>query len=52
MPIAISNVAILNPNTKKADRVGIKMVFVDSKVKRIRVFKSDGMEIPAVNRGA
>ena len=52
MPIAISNVAILNPNTKKADRVGIKMVFVDSKVKRVRVFKSDGMEIPAVNRGA
>ncbi len=52
MPIAISNVAILNPNTKKADRVGIKMDFVDSKVKRVRVFKSDGMEIPAVNRGA
>ena len=52
MPIAISNIAILNPNTKKADRVGIKMVLVDSKVKRVRVFKSDGMEIPAVNRGA
>ena len=27
MPIAISNVAILNPNTKKADRVGIKNGF-------------------------
>lgn len=51
MPLAISNVAILNPETKKADRVGIKLVEGEGKVKRVRVFKSNGAEI-AVNRGA
>lgn len=52
MPISVSNVAILNPDTKKADRVGIKMIVVEGKVKRVRVFKSSGMEIPAINHGA
>jgi len=37
-PIQVSNVAIFNPQTNKADRVGIK-VDGDSKV---RVFKSSG----------
>lgn len=41
MPIDISNVAIYNSETKKADRVGIK-VDGDSKV---RVFKSTGKTI-------
>ena len=37
----ISNVAIWNPNTQKADRVGIKLSDLDGgKVKRERVFKS------------
>ena len=32
MPLAISNVAIFNPETKKADRVGIKLVEGEGKV--------------------
>lgn len=48
MPLAISNVAIFNPETKKADRVGIKLVEGEGKVKRVRVFKSNGAEVPAV----
>lgn len=42
-PIQVSNVAIFNPSTNKADRVGIK-VEGDSKV---RVFKSNGEVIDA-----
>ena len=38
-PIQISNVALLNPNTNKADRVGYK-VLEDGR--KVRVFKSDG----------
>jgi large subunit ribosomal protein L24 len=47
MPLAISNVAIFNPETKKADRVGIKLVEGESKVKRVRIFKSSGAVIGA-----
>ena len=47
MPLAISNVAIFNPATNKADRVGIKLVETEGKVKRVRVFKSSGAEIGA-----
>ena len=46
-PINISNVAIFNPETKKADRVGIKLVETEGKVKRVRVFKSNGAQIDA-----
>ena len=46
MPIAISNVAIWNPNAKKADRVGIQLVKEEGKkTRRIRVFKSDGQPV-------
>lgn len=38
MPIDISNVAIYNLETKKADRVGIKV----EDGKKVRVFKSTG----------
>ena len=38
MPIHVSNVALFNAKTQKADRVGIKEV--DGK--KIRVFKSNG----------
>ena len=38
-PIQISNVAMFNPNTNKADRVGYK-VLEDGR--KVRVFKSDG----------
>jgi large subunit ribosomal protein L24 len=41
MPIHQSNVAIYNPATGKADRVGIKA----QGDKRVRVFKSSGEEI-------
>ena len=41
MPIHQSNVAIYNPATGKADRVGIKV----QDDKRVRVFKSSGEEI-------
>jgi large subunit ribosomal protein L24 len=42
MPIHQSNLAIYNPATGKADRVGIKL---QQDGTRVRVFKSDGEEI-------
>ena len=42
MPIHQSNVAIYNATTGKADRVGIKLLDGN---KRVRVFKSSGDEI-------
>jgi large subunit ribosomal protein L24 len=42
-PIQVSNVAIFNPDTNKADRVGYK---VDGDTK-VRVFKSSGTAIDA-----
>lgn len=47
MPLDISNVAIYNPETQKADRVGIKLINGDGKVKRIRIYKSTGNQINA-----
>ena len=44
MPIQQSNVALFNPATGKADRVGIK-ILADGK--KVRVFKSSGDEIKA-----
>jgi large subunit ribosomal protein L24 len=44
MPIHQSNVAIFNPATGKADRVGIKLL---DDGKKVRVFKSSGEEIKA-----
>ena len=44
MPIHQSNIAIFNPASGKADRVGIK--FLADKTK-VRVFKSSGEEIKA-----
>jgi len=43
-PIQISNVAIFNPTTEKADRVGIKIL---EDGKKIRVFKSNGEAVDA-----
>jgi large subunit ribosomal protein L24 len=43
-PLQISNVAIFNAATNKADRVGIK---VQEDGKKIRVFKSNGEAIDA-----
>ncbi|MCK5719509.1 MAG: 50S ribosomal protein L24 [Thiomargarita sp.] len=39
MPIHISNVAIINPNTDKADKIGFKFLEDNTKV---RYFKSNG----------
>ena len=39
MPLHISNVALYNPGTKKADRVGIKAL---QDGRRVRYFKSNG----------
>ena len=44
MPIHQSNVAIFNPATGKADRVGIKLL---DDGKKVRVFKSSGEVIKA-----
>ena len=41
MPVDISNVAIYNSETKKADRVGFKV----EGDKKVRVFKSNGKVI-------
>ena len=42
MPIQQSNVAIFNPASGKADRVGIKLL---ADGKKVRVYKSSGEEI-------
>jgi large subunit ribosomal protein L24 len=53
MPIDQSNVAIYNPDTGKADRVGIKLLTKEERAARktrdngVRVFKSSGKEIGA-----
>ena len=44
MPIDVSNVALFNPQTKKADRVGFKVMEGGRKV---RVFKSNGEMVDA-----
>ncbi len=41
MPIDVSNVAIYNPETKKADRVGIKL----EDGKKFRIYKSNGKTV-------
>jgi large subunit ribosomal protein L24 len=44
MPIDLSNIALFNPQTKKADRVGFKSMEGGRKV---RVFKSNGEMVDA-----
>jgi large subunit ribosomal protein L24 len=44
MPIHMSNVALFNPLTQKADRVGFKTLEDGSKV---RVFRSNGEQVKA-----
>ena len=44
MPIQQSNIALFNPATGKADRVGFKLL---ADGKKVRVFKSSGEEIKA-----
>jgi large subunit ribosomal protein L24 len=44
MPMHLSNVAIYNPGTKRADRVGIKVL---DDGRRVRVFRSNGEMVDA-----
>jgi len=44
MPIDISNVALFNPATQKADRVGFKVL---DDGRKIRVYKSNGESVDA-----
>jgi large subunit ribosomal protein L24 len=44
MPINISNVALYNPATSKADRVGFKTL---EDGKKVRVFRSSGEVVSA-----
>jgi large subunit ribosomal protein L24 len=44
MPIQISNVALFNPATQKADRVGFKTL---DDGRKVRVFKSNGEVVDA-----
>jgi large subunit ribosomal protein L24 len=44
MPIDQSNVAIFNPATQKADRVGVK---IEQDGKKVRFFKSNGEPVPS-----
>lgn len=44
MPIHISNVALFNPQTQKADRVGVKTL---EDGRNVRVFKSNGEMVDA-----
>lgn len=42
MSMHISNVAVINPRSKKRDRVGFKMVSEGGNTKKVRCYKSDG----------
>lgn len=44
MPVHISNVALFNPATKKADRIGIRKL---EDGRRVRYFKSNGETVDA-----
>ena len=44
LPIHISNVALFNPATKKADRVGVKTL---QDGRKVRVFRDNGEQVDA-----
>jgi large subunit ribosomal protein L24 len=44
MPIHVSNVALVNPATQKADRIGFRVLDGGRKV---RIFKSNGEQVDA-----
>ena len=44
MPIHVSNVGLFNPQTKKSDRVGMKLM---EDGRRVRLFKSNGEMVDA-----
>jgi large subunit ribosomal protein L24 len=44
LPIHLSNVALYNPATKKADRIGVKTL---QDGRKVRVFKDNGEQVDA-----
>ena len=44
MPIHVSNVALFNPATQQADRVGFKVL---DDGRKVRVFRSNGEQVDA-----
>ena len=44
MPIHVSNIALFNPATQKADRIGFKSL---EDGRKVRVFKSNGEQVDA-----
>ena len=44
MPIHVSNIALFNPATQKADRVGFKLL---GDGRKVRVFRSNGEQVDA-----
>ena len=44
LPIHVSNVALFNPATKKADRIGVKTL---QDGRKVRVFKDNGEQVDA-----
>ena len=40
-PIDVSNVALFNPISKKADKIGFKYIIKDGKKQKVRYFKSN-----------
>ena len=44
MPIHVSNIALYNPATQKADRVGFKLL---DDGRKVRVFRSNGEQVDA-----
>lgn len=51
-PIQISNLALLNPATNKADRVGFKLIEAknaDEKAKKVRYFKSNNELVDVIS---
>ena len=44
MPVHVSNIALFNPATQKADRVGFKQL---QDGRKVRVFKSNGEQVDA-----
>ena len=47
-PVHVSNVAHYNPNTKKADKIGFKIVENNGVSQKVRYFKSDNEIIDRV----
>ena len=44
MPLHVSNVALFNPTTQKADRIGVKRM---DDGRRVRIYKSNGEMLDA-----